>query len=187
MYPYSSEMLLDLLCYSSTLCLLTFQSFKDQVIKVQNWHVPVWRRDIDGKVSEPWMGKDVVNLAKKKKEAHARFKRMESDRATETYKELAWVIRRATMWAPVHWRDKSVDSATVLLDTYARSAKAYRISRLLAILTPLPIPIPTFLSWASPIARVRLFLNLEVTVLRLLHLLPDGSSTMRASLDDASL
>lgn len=35
---------------------------KDQLIKIQVWHIPVWKKDKDGKVQEPWMMRDVVNV-----------------------------------------------------------------------------------------------------------------------------
>lgn len=65
-------------------------SVKGQLLDVQNPHVPVKRWGHDGVMmgkEGTWMTKEVVNLIKQKKEAHARFKRLESAKAFDEYKE----------------------------------------------------------------------------------------------------
>ncbi|XP_051883685.1 uncharacterized protein LOC127576904 [Pristis pectinata] len=47
-----------------------WESFKGLLIGVQDHHVPVRLKDKDGKVSEPWMTRVIVSLAKKEKEAY---------------------------------------------------------------------------------------------------------------------
>lgn len=49
-------------------------------------HVPVIRRGADGKVKEPWMTIEMVNLVKIKEEMYIRFQMMKSHMGFEEYK-----------------------------------------------------------------------------------------------------
>jgi len=58
-----------------------WESFKCQLIGIQDRHVPVRVKDKCGKYREPWITMDMMRLAKKKKEAFLRSKRLRTDEA----------------------------------------------------------------------------------------------------------
>lgn len=62
-----------------------WESFKGQLVKVQDQHVPVRRSDKDNKVREPWMIKEVVILIRKKK-VYVTFKKVASESGTRNIK-----------------------------------------------------------------------------------------------------
>eukprot|EP00061_Rhincodon_typus_P008798 g31731.t1 len=44
-----------------------WEFFKDLLIRVQDWHVPVKKKEKDGKVGDPWIMREVVDLVKREK------------------------------------------------------------------------------------------------------------------------
>ena len=64
-----------------------WESFKCQLIGIQDRHVPERMKDKCGNYQEPWITRDIMSLAKKKKEALVRSKRLRTDEALEEYKE----------------------------------------------------------------------------------------------------
>ena len=46
-----------------------WESFKCQLIGIQDWHVPVRMKDKSGEYWKPWITRDIMSLVKKKKEA----------------------------------------------------------------------------------------------------------------------
>lgn len=63
-----------------------WESFKDQLVRIRDQHVPVMMKDRNGRVQEPWMTGDVECLVKKNKEAYVKCRKLKSDNAFEEYK-----------------------------------------------------------------------------------------------------
>eukprot|EP00061_Rhincodon_typus_P007455 g29169.t1 len=47
-----------------------WELFKDLLGRVQDWYVPVRRKAKDGKIRDPWIMWEVVNLVKREEEAY---------------------------------------------------------------------------------------------------------------------
>jgi len=76
-----------------------WESFKEQLIRLQDRHVPVKRKDRKGRIREPWITREIEDLIKKKREAYVRSRQLKTDGALEEYresrKELKRGVRRA--------------------------------------------------------------------------------------------
>ena len=75
-----------------------WESFKNQLLTIQDKYVPVKMKDKDGKIWEPWMTRETVSLVKKK-EAYINFRKLKTDKVLKEYKdsrkELKQVLMRA--------------------------------------------------------------------------------------------
>ncbi|PLS49478.1 hypothetical protein CYV29_15670, partial [Carnobacterium maltaromaticum] len=71
-----------------------WEAFKERLISVQERHVPVKMRDRNGKIREPWMTGEIVRLAKRKKEAYIRSRRLMKDEALKEYRECRTNLKR---------------------------------------------------------------------------------------------
>eukprot|EP00061_Rhincodon_typus_P016135 g44188.t1 len=65
-----------------------WEALKDQLIKVQDIHVPAKLKNRNGKIQEPWMTRGIVSLGKRKKDAYDRSRQLQTDEAFEEYKEI---------------------------------------------------------------------------------------------------
>eukprot|EP00061_Rhincodon_typus_P018301 g47418.t1 len=70
-----------------------WESFKGQLIRVQDQHVPLKMEDKDNKIQEPWMTRDIQSLVKNK-EAYVRLRKLRSNEAIEEYKESSKEIKK---------------------------------------------------------------------------------------------
>ena len=76
-----------------------WESFREQLVGMQDRHVPVKKKDRKGRIREPWITREIEGLVKMKREAYVRSRQLKTEGALEKYKEsrkeLKQGIRRA--------------------------------------------------------------------------------------------
>eukprot|EP00061_Rhincodon_typus_P003219 g19566.t1 len=65
-----------------------WEAFKYNLIKVQDMHVPAKLKDKNGKIQEPCMTREFVNLVKRKKDAYDKSGQLQPVKALEEYREI---------------------------------------------------------------------------------------------------
>eukprot|EP00061_Rhincodon_typus_P011646 g36826.t1 len=72
--------------------------------------MPVRRKDKDGKVRDPWIMREFVNLVKREKEACLSFRKLKSDRAREEYKVSRKELKQGVM------REKDMEDSEICVE-----------------------------------------------------------------------